>query len=331
MNRYLLAAGIVIGGLAAWATAGPLNKSRVPADATWVVHVDLEAGLASSLGAWLKNNDDPEYRQGLAKFTQETGLDPLKDVLGVTVYGAAADGSDGVALIEASAAVDQIIEHARRKGKTFEEITEGRLTLYTWKEHGSARYATIRPGAEDNERFVVVAADKARVLAGVELLGGKADSLANTTEGLLARSPAPGSIIFAAGVNLTGAKAMPFQEADGFVVDIGQHEEEVFAELVVAPKGDSATELMQLMQGAVATGVMFTKNEPGMGEVVKLLRSVNFAAEDGLMTARLRCRKDHLIGALSQVKTYLEGRSENAGARVTPAANNEDHGEGGKQ
>jgi hypothetical protein len=192
-------------GFAGMALAGPLNRQWVDRDADWVFHLNMEALAASDLGPLLsievlEKNDDQVF-----VFLRAAGVDPLRDLKGLTVYGwhstrAAAPGpggeDEGVAVIIASAAIERLAEHLVAQLPGFERIADAPVPQYTWLEHGSRRYGQIMPGPE-GLRLALVARDQARLAAAAAIIAGAAPSLAAVREGPLAQEPTPGAFMFA--------------------------------------------------------------------------------------------------------------------------------------
>ena len=76
------------------AEAETLNPTRVPADATFVAHLDIEALRKSEIGAYLFTQlETPEAEAEFAEAKAAFGMDVRKELKSVTVYGL--PGSDG--------------------------------------------------------------------------------------------------------------------------------------------------------------------------------------------------------------------------------------------
>ena len=89
---------LVLGSLT---LAGPLVPKDVPADAKWFGHVDVAAVRSSAICSackdrWCKRGCPPAC---LKKLAEETGVDPMNDILGVTLYSTRYLGNDMILLI----------------------------------------------------------------------------------------------------------------------------------------------------------------------------------------------------------------------------------------
>jgi len=326
MKTSILAlTGIAATGIwAAGAAAEPLNKAWIAADATWVVHVDAEAALGSTMGRFLVANRDELGLHDLERIKRETGLDPLVDIRGVTVYGSGLDAKDGVAVISTTAAAEAMIEKLRASEPGFTQLTEGKYTIFSWTEHNMPRFAQVRKGKTESDRVVLVAGDKARLLAGIRVMDGGEAPVVRDPSGLMARSPKPGSIFFAIASDLGSAEAMPFSRAKGLVVDMGEADAEVFAEVTVVPKEtEDLTNLMQVMQGSVAMVRMMAQSDPKLAELSKIAQGLSFDTDGRQISANLRYGTDKLMQSLVALKNAQNGGGAGR-APATKTGNNQD-------
>src|SRR5690349_20860226 len=93
------------------ALGGPLDTAMVDKEAKWLVHVDMEAGLASTCGRYLVEEVRKNPEKVIEQATAKTGLDPTKDIKSLTIYGfKPGEDNDGVVVAVTSAAADQLAE-----------------------------------------------------------------------------------------------------------------------------------------------------------------------------------------------------------------------------
>ena len=98
---------VLVTGMAAGGSAEPLDYAQVPAEAQWLVHVDLGAisrGVVSQkiVDRWLQL---PATRQGMQRFRWATGVDLSKDLEDITIYGRSYEQDRAVTIFRAK--VDQ--------------------------------------------------------------------------------------------------------------------------------------------------------------------------------------------------------------------------------
>ena len=92
-----LVGGLVFGVGVPRVWAGPLDGSRVDREAVWLFHVDMEAAERSLVGTTLdrvmKKAEPDEKAQAFKALEDKLGLDPEKDLRGVTIYGFTTKGA----------------------------------------------------------------------------------------------------------------------------------------------------------------------------------------------------------------------------------------------
>jgi hypothetical protein len=297
MNRTVIGiAGLLAAGTNLW--AGPLDRTVVPRNAQWVFHLDADAGLASTIGRYLVAHKDQFDLKEIDQVKDEVGIDPLADIHGVTVYGTGTNEDDGVAVVYATAAVDEMVRKLRdaKKAQFSEEQVEG-LSVFKWQEEGCTRFAHVRQDGQN--RIVVAAADKDKLVAGVRLLEGKGEAMSKDT---LPRWPQEGSIVFASATHLPDAEALPFKHADSVTFDAGETGKDLFAELrVTARSSEEATNMSQVAMGAIAMVRMMAANNPEYREAVQLLNGVSVTCEQNDVIGKARIPSDQIAAALNAI------------------------------
>ena len=79
----ILLAFLLLGEL----SASILPKSLIPAEAEWVVHLDMEKFKSSHFGNLLIQEKKGGIKKKAKAFYKQTSIDLLKDVSGLTIYG----------------------------------------------------------------------------------------------------------------------------------------------------------------------------------------------------------------------------------------------------
>ena len=111
MNKAILAlAGTLL-------TASPLfadgvDKSQVPAGTPFLVHLDLEGLLDSTVGKIIleRVGDELLSESGLSEIEEELGINPLEDIKSITIFSTGGSMEHGVALVRCTARIEQAFE-----------------------------------------------------------------------------------------------------------------------------------------------------------------------------------------------------------------------------
>ena len=291
MTRLKVSAAGCLGWVAA-AVAGPINMNWVAPDAAWIVHIDVDAVRGSTIGKFIIANWDKEDEAELAAVKAKIGIDPVHDLKGVTVFGKSRNPEEFVAVVTTTAAVDAAVEKLVEKEHQLTKLTEGTLTLYSWSEHGVERYGYIKPGAKADERIVLAAPDKGRLLAAIRRVDGDVPPV--PAAAVLPKPPRAGSMLFVVGTVGENLKppgdSMILKKVESVRIDAGEANGEIYGEAsVTAPTSEDATNMLQMAQGAIAVAKMCAQNDEDLKALVKAGDWLTLSAEDRTVTARVKC------------------------------------------
>lgn len=311
-------------GLAVSAGAGPLNSAWVPADASWVVHVDVEAGVGSTVGRFLVQERGVWGPNQCEAFRARTGIDPARDIRGVTIYGPTCDETHAVAIIDGTSATDTFLEKLRAEEKSFERIAGEKHTLDTWMEHGSARYGFVRK--EGDRRLIMVSRDRSKLEEAITLAEGGAKTGESPA---LAMRPREGSFLFVAalgvGAAADGGKAVVVRKMQDLRLDVGEAGGALYGDMVVTTATpQEAKDVLQMLEGAAAMGRMMAQSRPELEELVEVSRSVSLSASDSSVRATFSFDSGRAVGMLRAI-----AEKRRAGADAAKAVEKGGSGDGG--
>jgi hypothetical protein len=109
-----------------------LQKSFIPAEASWVIHFDLETFAATQIGNHLLNEQDA---LGLGKknadFKKKYQIDLLEDIDGITVFGIGMGEENIVACLQGKLNRDFLLELLGAE-ESHKEIPYGQYTIHNW-------------------------------------------------------------------------------------------------------------------------------------------------------------------------------------------------------
>lgn len=308
-----LLSAAAVSTLVAPVRADVLDKSRVPAEARWVAHVDVEALTRSTLFTALRAQDGTFDMGGdLAELKAEFGIDPFVDLDSMTVYCADKSPERAVILMTGSEKLDAALTRLQEQ-PGYRTEKEGAHTLHVWSQDEETWYGWMLRRDATANRVVVMSANRDDVLSGVAVVEGARPSLATQRDGLVLATPAPGSFLFAATTeNLTElndieATSRVFKLAQTMSIDVGEDRGALFAHAIVDTKSpEDALKIQQVLQGAVAlVGLM--SDEHGIGShVSSLVGALRFQCSGSRLTADFR----YDVKALLEVFAGLEKHGE---------------------
>jgi hypothetical protein len=230
--------------------AAPLDPKAVDADAKWLVHLDMEAMLDSSvvdkaLDKWMEKEDGERH---LDRVKEELGVDLRKDVKSVTLYNTGYAEHEAVAVVKAT--FDKSKLEAKAQQAPDHKVEKvGDVELHTWtdKQHGNRTVA----GAFVGDDAMVLGSSVDLTKQAIAVLQGDEDSLAGASSSLAGKA-ADGAILVGRVVGLATADLPKKSElpkgVDEIAVAIGEHEGKSF---LVGRVGTTSEESAKLVKDAI--------------------------------------------------------------------------------
>lgn len=311
------------------ANAGDYQPKRVSADAAWMAYINVEGLLKSNLGKFFTEHGEElgfEFGEGDMEEIKAFGLDPMKDLRSVTVYGEGNPDEDMrmVALLETSAAVDDAIkeltgaieaEKAKAGDDGDDEVNDiSAIEIDGQKVHvfsdgdEDTFYVQVRKGPTSSDRLVIVSTNREWMTKGLGVLDGKKPSLEGADKPALSIKPNDGTLAFVvcnslewidvddgdepASAILKGAKSIELY--------YGESGDDMFvnARLMTASKED-AQNLSDMVRGVIAMAKYAGSKEPELKPLIEPMRSLTLETEDFNIVLRLKHNTNDLIKALS--------------------------------
>ena len=280
--RKVMTSMLAVAALASAAMAGAVKSQNISADAMWAIHLDAEAllrtGVAKLILAEVEKKDD--FLNGIAQIRQVFGLDPLRDVRGVTVYGKVLGGDQIVALIDATVdennVVGMLMNNSTYRGRQY-----GDHTLHEWTDNGKPGKPPKTQHACFFDRTTVLIAGGLELLKGaVDVLDGKAKSMAKTGGMKRLSKPPAGAFLVGAAekvkipVEDDNPHALVVRAITDLALQVGEAGDAVFVNFTAVTRtADRALKLRQMVQGVVAmaqTQVEQREDIPALGEKVEI-------------------------------------------------------------
>jgi hypothetical protein len=254
------------------AVGGPLPKGQVPATAKWVVHLDMEKFAPSQARAAMmsRNNGSNHLQQYLDHCRQTLGLDPFKDLQHITLFGNQVSGQQGVALISGNLNSRTIVARLHsHPGYQVKQV--GKLALHTWRDKGTG---TPMQACFYSPRMLLAASDESLLMNAVEVLNGKAESLA-TAKSLPVPAETGGTFLIAATRGFSDApqepiKALILKNTEYVAIDVGETKGVVDGKMVLkSPNPDAAGQIEQVLNGLVVSASL-ASNQTGLAKLAEM-------------------------------------------------------------
>ena len=250
MKRLSLALMILLAVIAP-AVAGPLKQADVPATAKWVAHLDVGGTQASKTGQWLlaQARKDPKFNAGIAQAQRIFGVDLLKDIHGITLYGEDYGKDNGVVVINATVNQGQLLE-LLRGNPSYASLVHGGHTIHKWLDEKKDK---VQYGTFHGNSHVVIAPSKELMIRAIDVLNGWAESLGAAD--LLSVPGGDGALLVAAaeGFPIDEKTAVLFRDVTRVALEVGETKGTFRARLALTTRTpEHATRFRQMAQGLVA-------------------------------------------------------------------------------
>lgn len=286
MNAWkILPLGLALAGTV---LAGPLQTAHIAADARWVLHLDVEALLDTSVGQALAREAlDPKFAEAAVKLKRELDFDfDWRRIRSLTLYGAEYGGPErlrGVMLIDTDmdlaagfeAALQKQAALGRAEDGDLQRLEDGPQPLYCIKED---LYVALQPDAP-----VVVGKARRTALKARSVLVGGAPNL-NTAPGFAAFATAnQDNFMLVAAEGFSDAAPVPpkarvLKMAEGLRCTLGEAAGEVRASLALnAKSAETAQQMQQVVQGMLA---LVSLSQVENADLQKLIRGLRVGVND---------------------------------------------------
>jgi hypothetical protein len=258
LKTALYVCGLVAAGLPAW--AGPLQRTDVSADPTWVVHLDCDSLRSTPIGQYLlAEMEKPEAKAKLAAFQTMFSFDPRKQLHGLTLYSTGKVPKDGVLLVYGDFDPDRLI--AMVKGaQDYQATPYKQHVIHNWIDDKKKAVNGVKPrvfAANQGVHILVLSQQETRVAQALDVLDRAAPNLA--ASGAFAQLTANGSsgIIQAAARKLDIPDSTPnaaiFRLAKAARLQVGEGQGQLKATLSLETNDpDVAQQIATVGQGLVA-------------------------------------------------------------------------------
>lgn len=289
------------------ASAGELNRGQVSAEAAWMVHFDVEAAVGSDIGQYvIEHADELDIdMDDLSEIESELGMDPLRDLFGITIYGEGDPDEHCVAVISLSDAVESVIGQAEQETDHYRSMKVDGRTIHVWEEGDGPVFVHVSPGESVDRRILVVAGSVENVVEGVDVLEGGAPSLRGADQPLLTATPSRGSFVFAAATALPWldwddeAAAAIARRSTDIALDLGERDDSVYLDLSAATQNESdAANVADVVRGLLALGRLIADSDPDLAELKFMIDAIDVDADGNAIRIEMRQATEDVIEGL---------------------------------
>jgi hypothetical protein len=198
MKKIIVIFAAVILALMLFFGAGvsPLRMSMVPADASWVLHLDIEKYASSATFKLLSDEAAPARMQRRAgKFFEKFRIDPMKDLRTITVYGKGEPNEEPLVAISGNFDKAYLLSLLKTESSQ-KEIPYGKHTIYNWDNDHFGVFAT--------DSLIFISQREENIKSALDAMGGKIKNISSSPLVARLNKESPNAIVLAAATDISG-------------------------------------------------------------------------------------------------------------------------------
>lgn len=323
--RYLALGAALMTVVCGQAFGGPLRSEFVKPEATWVMHLDAEGLQNTTLGRLVLDGGlRADIEADMPEFAAELGINPLRDIKSVTLFGEGTDEHRTLVIVETTDAIDNAIGKLETAAPGYSAISDNGRTVHSWDMNDHRMYAYTTRGAAPGERWAMFCADLDELRTGMLRMEVGGRDFAPILE---QSPPTAGAVVYVSGEEIPGlndphaSQFLRFARQVSIQVGEWSNELRLDARLVAASRED-ATTLLQLGQGLMALGRLASSGEdPNLAPLKMLLDGAKAEQENSDVRFSLRVPVGELAGLLARLS---ELHSNNADDEAQPEGEDEE-------
>ena len=302
LGSLILALAFAVQGV----RAEPYNPKQVPADAKWVIHVDIDAAQQSTLGKLVRDHlqGDPDFTRKAQDFQTFTGTRLLEDIHAVLLFGREFEGPKSVLVIHAKLDADLLLRKMRQTKPGFASKFHGEHEVPNWIDDNGVRvYACFH-----SPTATVISQSFEEMGASLDVLDGKTAGL--KADSLMATKSALGTFLFVASDKLQdlakrNKDISPItRSADAGAITFGETDRQLFLHgMLVSSSNELAKQTRMALDGLRTFVVMAAndKNKPVDAKTVAIadmLRSATVDVKDRMVDVEIKLSVNAILQLL---------------------------------
>lgn len=175
-------------------SAESLQTNLIPAEAKWLIHINIEQFAKTELKQILESMSDNDIGRRIAEIEKTTGIDFFRDISAVTMIGM--NPKDSEPVVAFSGSLDKTLLLGMLKDKeVLKEMTYGDFLMYTWDGDGFGVFA--------NDNLLIFAENRSGLEKVLDTYSGKGQNFSGTPLHKQLRASSPNTFLVAAAENIS--------------------------------------------------------------------------------------------------------------------------------
>jgi hypothetical protein len=282
-TTFFLLSAVLIVSSSGW--AAPLNRSHVPAEAKWLLHLDFDAFGDSELWRLVSQEISEKEQKKIDAITALLDSDPTKDIHGATLYGTDSQEENAVVMLYGRFNKEKLLSLLVLNEAYAEDEYNGRK-LYHWVDEKDNKQ---KVGMFATDSLIVISQSEQSVQASVDLLAGQVNSLAGQADaplGTLVETPENAFMVIAADglaeLNKDKQHAAILQNSKMMAVVVGENNGDLYLKVnLTAETDEAAMQIEQVLVGIKSFIALKYVNEP---EIMSLFQATTLQRNENKLS-----------------------------------------------
>jgi len=275
------------------AVRAQIDVRHCPADAKWVMHLDVKALSAAPMGRFIQKSLDAEALRRMDALKAMSGIDLTNDVDSVVLCGKGGAQAGGVMYASGRFDIAKLTAIAGG-GKEFQNRVFGKRSLLSWSDHGKrTALCFVDP------TLVVMSQNEKQVEEAVDLIDGKKPGMGAEQGFAKVLAHDTGRFFSFQANNLEAlAGSNPqfqlFKQAEAMLFELGQLEGANGIDCSLALKAPNVEMAQQLNQAALGLQALVMLQAAQNPDAAALAQGVKVALQDTVLTVNLKLPEETL-------------------------------------
>ena len=279
MRRTLrsgLAGCIALCGLAAGALGAPVDPNKVPADAKWLIHIDIEEAQTTSVAQ--ETGGEDRVQKALGWIQERYGIDVGSDMRSATIFGTSYEPHTGVAVLNTAYSEDKVLGVMKSEpGHKTSSLDAETLHSWTVTARGpEGQQQTLMMYAVLRDDQILIGRSEEEIKKALDALDGEGKTLAGSDSPLVKDLP-QGTFFRGAAVELgklrerPGFRVLPHLER--MTINVGDRDGEYFLDSkLIAQDAETAEQIKNMIEGFRATLALQKEENKELAELAEALK-----------------------------------------------------------
>lgn len=246
-----------------------IQKSVVPADAMWVINIDMKKFTATRLHElMMKDEATVKIRKKTARLFKLYRFDPLKDIANITIFGKGKDEEDAVVYVEANFDKEHLI--GLIEGETgYQEIPYGKYTVYKWGRDDFGVFVS--------DKAILFSENEEAIKTALDVADGKKENISSSPMMKYVKAIPSDAFLMAIADNISSLvgkhdKAVMLKKTGMASFAIMEKKDDVALDLKFTTEtSEDANNVEQMIKGLIAFANLQLKEEKDILELLKRL------------------------------------------------------------